>query len=144
MRWLPLCVAVGQSPLGSSQKKAINNHNRNGIPTLIAEGGSLVHSPLFHFNFSQKREITIPVFSIFSQKRKFHFTILSFSALIGNSYIILPLLFKRKGKILNTCTLTASQVRELEQELICPDCGGKLIVQGGCPVCYECGYSKCG
>ena len=27
---------------------------------------------------------------------------------------------------------------------ICPDCGEKLIFEGGCNICKSCGYSKCG
>ena len=26
----------------------------------------------------------------------------------------------------------------------CPDCGGTLDHEGGCAVCRECGFSKCG
>lgn len=26
----------------------------------------------------------------------------------------------------------------------CPDCGDKLIYQGGCNICSSCGYSACG
>lgn len=26
----------------------------------------------------------------------------------------------------------------------CPDCGGSLDHEGGCAVCRECGFSKCG
>jgi ribonucleoside-diphosphate reductase alpha chain len=32
--------------------------------------------------------------------------------------------------------------RDLDME-ICPDCGGKLELEGGCVVCRGCGYSKC-
>jgi uncharacterized Zn finger protein (UPF0148 family) len=29
--------------------------------------------------------------------------------------------------------------------MTCPDCGsGRLHHDGGCPVCPDCGYSKCG
>ena len=27
---------------------------------------------------------------------------------------------------------------------VCPDCHSRMIPQGGCMVCYACGYSKCG
>ena len=30
------------------------------------------------------------------------------------------------------------------QEITCPDCGAKLIFQGGCAVCPSCGWSMCG
>jgi hypothetical protein len=26
---------------------------------------------------------------------------------------------------------------------VCPDCGGKLVRDGGCIHCIDCGYSKC-
>lgn len=26
----------------------------------------------------------------------------------------------------------------------CPECGGKLVYEGGCDMCKDCGYSKCG
>jgi len=26
----------------------------------------------------------------------------------------------------------------------CPECGGSLEHEGGCVICYACGYSKCG
>ena len=26
----------------------------------------------------------------------------------------------------------------------CPDCGGPITYEGGCCVCYSCGYSECG
>lgn len=26
----------------------------------------------------------------------------------------------------------------------CPECGGRVRVEGGCPVCLDCGASKCG
>lgn len=29
------------------------------------------------------------------------------------------------------------------EELICPECGGKLIKEGGCEQCKDCGYSRC-
>ena len=27
---------------------------------------------------------------------------------------------------------------------VCPDCDSRMIPEGGCMVCYTCGYSKCG
>ena len=27
---------------------------------------------------------------------------------------------------------------------VCPECDSRMIPQGGCMVCYACGYSKCG
>jgi len=33
---------------------------------------------------------------------------------------------------------------EEKRETGCPECGGKLEYSGGCAVCLECGYSKCG
>ncbi|MCK5774263.1 MAG: hypothetical protein KAH57_10790, partial [Thermoplasmata archaeon] len=26
---------------------------------------------------------------------------------------------------------------------VCPDCGYSLKYEGGCNICYSCGYSKC-
>lgn len=26
----------------------------------------------------------------------------------------------------------------------CPECGGTMVYQGGCPICNSCGFSKCG
>lgn len=26
----------------------------------------------------------------------------------------------------------------------CPECGGPLFPEGGCPFCPRCGWSKCG
>ncbi len=26
----------------------------------------------------------------------------------------------------------------------CPDCGQQAVPQGGCAVCFSCGYSRCG
>ena len=33
--------------------------------------------------------------------------------------------------------------REVKGEL-CPDCGSTLYQEGGCTVCKNCGYSRCG
>lgn len=27
---------------------------------------------------------------------------------------------------------------------VCPDCGEHLIYEGGCTICKNCGFSKCG
>lgn len=27
---------------------------------------------------------------------------------------------------------------------VCPDCGAKLEHEGGCTICYNCGWAKCG
>jgi ribonucleoside-diphosphate reductase alpha chain len=26
----------------------------------------------------------------------------------------------------------------------CPDCGGRMVMEGGCSICHDCGYSHCG
>lgn len=33
---------------------------------------------------------------------------------------------------------------ELENKSKCPECGGRLEYEGGCNICRQCGYSKCG
>lgn len=32
---------------------------------------------------------------------------------------------------------------ELIKKNICPDCRAKIVQEGGCAVCYECGWAKC-
>lgn len=34
--------------------------------------------------------------------------------------------------------------REAGDKSACPECGGKLEYEGGCNICRQCGYSKCG
>lgn len=38
--------------------------------------------------------------------------------------------------------ILSTEKKEVPKEL-CPDCGGKLIQQGGCSECLDCGYSAC-
>lgn len=38
--------------------------------------------------------------------------------------------------------ILSTENKEVPKEL-CPDCGGKLIQQGGCSECLDCGYSAC-
>ena len=40
------------------------------------------------------------------------------------------------GKSVNSCCALYSRG-------VCPECGGIMRDGGGCPVCLECGYSKC-
>ncbi len=40
--------------------------------------------------------------------------------------------------------LTGELPSELISNGICPDCGKTLQMAGGCPVCFNCGWSKCG
>ena len=38
-----------------------------------------------------------------------------------------------------------SEVRRLSKLLgICPDCSARLLMQSGCSVCLDCGWSECG
>lgn len=32
---------------------------------------------------------------------------------------------------------------EIKEELICPECSGKMMVSNGCETCQDCGYSPC-
>jgi len=37
-----------------------------------------------------------------------------------------------------------TKLLEVQQNMVCPDCGGKNVYRsGGCPFCPECGWSKC-
>ena len=27
---------------------------------------------------------------------------------------------------------------------VCPECGAEVAHEGGCVICHQCGYSKCG
>lgn len=37
-----------------------------------------------------------------------------------------------------------SDVVDQKDDLVCPECGGKLQIEEGCTKCYDCGWSKCG
>ncbi|MBI4595715.1 MAG: vitamin B12-dependent ribonucleotide reductase [Candidatus Tectomicrobia bacterium] len=39
---------------------------------------------------------------------------------------------------------TTFEVTHLTSSLLCPDCQGTIELEGGCVVCRNCGYSKCG
>lgn len=39
--------------------------------------------------------------------------------------------------------VTTSKEKKIEVEAECPQCGGKLIFEGGCNTCKDCGWSKC-
>mgnify|MGYP003292331991 CR=1 FL=1 len=41
------------------------------------------------------------------------------------------------------CRILAKYVTSKEIKEVCPDCGGKLVRDGGCIHCLDCGYSKC-
>ncbi len=40
--------------------------------------------------------------------------------------------------------LNTEEIKEGGNSSACPDCGEKLEHEGGCAVCRNCGYSKCG
>lgn len=42
------------------------------------------------------------------------------------------------------CRILSKYLKDGETGEICPECGGKIIRQGGCLGCQSCGYSKCG
>jgi len=45
----------------------------------------------------------------------------------------------------NTQNIGDSEQSEIQsEELVCPECGGKLHKQDGCSKCIDCGYSVCG
>lgn len=37
-----------------------------------------------------------------------------------------------------------SSLDSQNKDIVCPECGGVLIFEGGCNICKECGWSKCG
>ncbi len=49
-----------------------------------------------------------------------------------------------KQKIVAPETVAAPTMNGDKQVCYCPECGGTVTHEGGCIVCRECGYSKCG
>lgn len=41
------------------------------------------------------------------------------------------------------CRILAKYITNTEVKEVCPECGGKLVRDGGCIHCIDCGYSKC-
>lgn len=41
------------------------------------------------------------------------------------------------------CRILAKYIINTEVKEVCPECGGKLVRDGGCIHCIDCGYSKC-
>lgn len=41
------------------------------------------------------------------------------------------------------CRILAKYITSTEVKEVCPECGGKLVRDGGCIHCIDCGYSKC-
>ena len=41
------------------------------------------------------------------------------------------------------CRILAKYITNNEIKEVCPECGGKLVRDGGCIHCIDCGYSKC-
>ena len=41
------------------------------------------------------------------------------------------------------CRILAKYINNNEMKEVCPECGGKLVRDGGCIHCIDCGYSKC-
>ena len=41
------------------------------------------------------------------------------------------------------CRILAKYINNTEIKEVCPECGGKLVRDGGCIHCIDCGYSKC-
>lgn len=60
---------------------------------------------------------------------------------------ILEQLSKSKGSVVHVSKAIARQLRKYaDTEIsydVCPACGGKLKVDGGCMTCLDCGHSKC-
>lgn len=42
------------------------------------------------------------------------------------------------------CRILAKYITNTEVKEACPECGGKLVRDGGCIHCIDCGYSRCG
>ena len=42
------------------------------------------------------------------------------------------------------CRILAKYITNTEVKEVCPECGGKLVRDGGCIHCIDCGYSRCG
>lgn len=41
------------------------------------------------------------------------------------------------------CRILAKYITNTEVKEVCPECGGKLVRDGGCIHCIDCGYSRC-
>ena len=41
------------------------------------------------------------------------------------------------------CRILSKYITNTEVKEVCPECGGKLVRDGGCIHCIDCGYSKC-
>lgn len=55
---------------------------------------------------------------------------------------------EKEGNEFLICKSFESPTKEVQrplntQQLICPECGYRLIPEGGCSVCINCGYSPC-
>lgn len=62
-----------------------------------------------------------------------------------SSYNVFNLAFKLRNILLDFVNPETTKAREeLKDLLVCPDCGGTLIMEAGCSKCIACGFSKCG
>ncbi|MBP9669839.1 ribonucleotide-diphosphate reductase subunit alpha, partial [Candidatus Woesebacteria bacterium] len=51
---------------------------------------------------------------------------------------------QKTSEISNSVNQSTSESVDQKDDLVCPECGGKLQLEEGCSKCYDCGWSKCG
>lgn len=61
------------------------------------------------------------------------------------SYNAFNLAFKIRNILMDFVDPESDNAKEeLEDLLVCPECGGRMVMEAGCSKCIDCGYSKCG
>lgn len=62
---------------------------------------------------------------------------------IGNALMEMSSEMKKQIESGEKTTVVTVKAEELHKDDVCPECGNKLIHEGGCNSCPACGYTKC-
>lgn len=116
----------------------------------VAESGTIIKVKKRQYRFVSEHQDLPDIGSLCEGDLETACTLLT--SMLLRHQIDMPSIIKTARKIDNNITsFVAAMNRILSKYIVkkesgesCPECSGKIIHDGGCSKCIECGYSKCG